>query len=322
MALNKEIWLNTIQENFFPQNSFTSKSVDDSAFVNNKTVHVPNAGSPSSVKKNRTTKPATVQTRTDQDLSYNIDELTTDPVYIPNVDQVELSYDKRMSVIANDREQLQKAAADNLLQKWAKYAAGITTTGANVTTRSANGTGDRRAITKADVLAAATLFNKNDVPQENRYLLLNAAMYADLLNDLTDKELSAFLASADAQNGTLGRLYGFSIMMRSETDEITDRSAAPSGGHTFLAATPTSEEAATLNAIALAWQEKCVSRAIGEVKMFDETDSPTYYGDIYSFLMRTGGSHRRYDKKGIAVIIEGEAVEETVEETVEDQGHE
>ena len=65
-----------------------------------------------------------------------------------------------------------------------------------------------------------------------------------------------------------------------------------------------------------------MSRAIGEVKMFDETDSPTYYGDIYSFLMRTGGSHRRYDKKGIAVIIEGEAVEETVEETVEDQGHE
>jgi len=166
MALNKEIWLNTIQENFFPQNSFASKSVDDSAFVNNKTVHVPNAGGPSGVKRNRTTKPAEVSGRTDNDLSYGIDELTTDPIYIPDADKVELSYDKRMSVIANDREQLQKAAADLLIEKWAKYGAGITTTGTNVAARADLATGNRRAITKADVLAAATLFNKNDVPQE------------------------------------------------------------------------------------------------------------------------------------------------------------
>ncbi len=309
MALNKEIWLNTIQENFFPQNSFAAKSVDDSAFVNYKTVHIPNAGSPSGVERNRSTKPASVSSRTDNDLSYNIDELTTNPIYIPNADQVELSYDKRMSVIATDREQLQKAAADLLLEKWVKYAQGITTTGENVEARAALATGNRRAINKADVLAAATLFNKNDVPQEGRYLLLSAAMYSDLLNDLTDKELSAFLASADAQRGTLGMLYGFNIMMRSQTVAVLDRDASPVSGHTLQPAEPTAQQKAALNDVALAWQEKCVSRAMGEVKMFDDTDSPTYYGDIYSFLMRTGGSHRRYDKKGIAAIIEGAATE-------------
>ena len=47
-----------------------------------------------------------------------------------------------------------------------------------------------------------------------------------------------------------------------------------------------------------------MSRALGEVKMFDSMDNPTYYGDIYSFLMRAGGSYRRYDKKGIYVIAE------------------
>lgn len=47
------------------------------------------------------------------------------------------------------------------------------------------------------------------------------------------------------------------------------------------------EGAADENAAALAWQEGCLSRALGEVKMFDDTDSPTYYGDIYSFLVRT-----------------------------------
>ena len=30
MALNKQVWLNTIVENFFPDNSFATKSIDES----------------------------------------------------------------------------------------------------------------------------------------------------------------------------------------------------------------------------------------------------------------------------------------------------
>ena len=57
-------------------------------------------------------------------------------------------------------------------------------------------------------------------------------------------------------------------------------------------------------AAALAWHENSVSRAMGEVKMFDSTDNPLYYGDIYSFLLRTGGCVRRYDKKGVYLLAE------------------
>lgn len=110
MALNKQVWLNTIVENFFPDNSFATKSIDDSLFVNNKTVHIPNAGAPSGVEINRTTKPASVKQRTDQDLEYSMDELTTNPIYILNIDTVELSYDKRTSILWNDRVELQKNA--------------------------------------------------------------------------------------------------------------------------------------------------------------------------------------------------------------------
>ena len=77
MALNKQVWLQTIQENFFPDDSFAVKSIDDSAFISNKTVHVPNAGSPSRVVINRSQKPASVTSRNDNDLSYDIDELRT-----------------------------------------------------------------------------------------------------------------------------------------------------------------------------------------------------------------------------------------------------
>ena len=39
--------------------------------------------------------------------------------------------------------------------------------------------------------------------------------------------------------------------------------------------------------------------------MFANVGDATYYGDVYSFLMRTGGSIRRYDKKGVFLIAEG-----------------
>lgn len=299
MALNKQVWLAAIQENFYPNDTFATKSVDDSAFVDNKTVHVPNAGAPSKVIVNRTTKPATVNERTDNELTYDIDELTTDPIHIPNVDTVELSYDKRQSVLANDRSQLQKTAAQNLLYKWAESAAVSLTTGADAPAHtSPTATGTRKKITKEDVLALATKFNADDVPLTGRYLLLDAAMYNDLLADLTDKELSAYLASANAQAGTMGNLYGFAIMMRSKVLRLKlDKSVLK-----WEDTDATAELAA-----GLAWQESCVSRAMGEVKMFDSRDNPLYYGDIYSFLVRTGGSIRRYDKKGVILLAEGTA---------------
>lgn len=297
MALNKEIWINTVVENFYPDNSFASKSVDDSAFVNNKTVHVPNAGNPSGVEINRSKKPAEINERTDHDLSYTIDELTTNPIHISNVDTVELSYNKRNSVLQNDRQQLQAMAAQLLLYRWGNLKTKIFTAGAATDAHtSSKATGKRKKLTKAAVMKAMIQFNKDDVPAEGRYLLADAVMYADLLDDLTDKELSAFLASADAQRGVLGRLYGFEVMQRSKVLRTT------AAGTALLKWED--EDAADELAAALAWQESCVSRALGDVQMFDDMGNPTYYGDIYSFLVRTGGAPRRYDGKGIAAIIE------------------
>lgn len=296
MALNKQVWLNTIVENLFPDNSFATKSVDDSIFVDNRTVHVPNAGAPSGVETNRTEKPATVSQRADQDLTYDMDELTTNPIYIPNIDTVELSYDKRQSILWNDRMELQKQAHQNLLYRWFESSKVIETEGAAVDAHtSTTATGKRKALTKDTILKLMTKFNQDDVPADGRYILLDAVMYADLLKDLTEKELTAFLSSANAQKGVLGNLYGFDIMQRSQVLRLAANKSLLKWNANAVAG----ELAA-----GLAWQEQCVSRAMGEVKMFDKMDDPTYYGDIYSFLLRVGGSYRRYDKKGIYAIAE------------------
>lgn len=297
MALNKEIWQSAVIDNLFPDNSFAAKAVDDSAFIENKTVHIPNAGAPSGVQTNRTTKPAQIKQRTDNDLTYNMDELTTDPIYIPNIETVQFSYNKRESVISNDRRALQVAAHDNLLNRWGVSAESniVLTTGCDVNAHtSETALGKRKSITRNDVYALMTKFDAQDVPQQDRYLLLDAYMYSHLLADLTNADKQAFFASANAQKGVLGELAGFQILKRSRVLRLSANKVL----------SWSSEGAAGELAAGFAWQKESVSRALGNFKMFSDVDSPTYYGDIYSFLIMTGGACRRYDKKGVALIAE------------------
>ena len=296
MALNVEIWTREIVNGLFADNSFAANSVDDSAYVNAKTVHVPNAGAPSGVVKNRAELPATISTRTDYDLTYDIAEFTTNPIRISNVDKVELSYDKRNSILAMDRAALIESVHEALIRDWATgITAKVVTTGSSVAPTVASATGNRKAFTKADVLSTAYLFDKQNVPSDGRSILCDSAMYYELLASLTESESNAFLASADAQKGILGKLYGFTFYNRSSALRCTAAGALAAADSTTT----------TDGAGCLAWQRDCVSRAKGEVQMFAENDSPIYYGDIFSFLVRAGGKYRRYDKKGVAIIYQG-----------------
>ena len=58
MALQKEIWLADLVEPLFAADTFAARAVDHSAFVSGRRVHVPNAGAPPAVVKNRPALPA------------------------------------------------------------------------------------------------------------------------------------------------------------------------------------------------------------------------------------------------------------------------
>ena len=117
---------------------------------------------------------------------------------------------------------------------------------------------------------------------------------AQLLNSLTENENSAFLASADAQNGVLGKLFSFNVMMRSRAALYTT-AKAPKAWSTSGAATDL--------AAALAWHDQSVCRALGQVKAFEQEKAPDYYGDLYSFLVRAGGRIMRSDNAGVMALV-------------------
>lgn len=296
MAIQKEIWMRAIVEGLFASNSFLSKAFNADEYVEaGKIVHIPQAGAASKTKKNRTERPATVNVRNDTDLTFPLNEFTTDPILITNAEKVELSYDKRESVLRQDKLALYDDVAMDLIFSWSPGSERvIETTGEAVDAYTPSATGKRKAITKGDVSALMTKFNAENIPQEGRYLLLDAMMYSQLLNSLTENENSAFLASADAQNGVLGKLFSFNVMMRSRAALYTTAKApkawSESGAATDLAA-------------ALAWHDQSVCRALGEVKAFEQEGAPEYYGDIYSFLLRAGGSIMCSDNAGVMALV-------------------
>lgn len=304
MAIQKEIWMSTLVENLFANNSFISKAFNADMFVTQgKTVHIPNAGNPSGVKKNRKSFPATVETRTDVDLSFDLDEFTTDPIKIPNADTYELSYNKRESVLKNDKSKLMEEVANSFVYYWSPTVADakLRTSGDAVTAHLPSATGNRKAFDKADVKKAMTLFNKQNIPQEGRYLLVDADMFDQLLDSLTAKEIDVFNNLANISEGTVGKLYTFNIMMRSKAGRYTtglNRKAWTNDDGGEVAG------AATDHGAAIAWHENSVCRALGAVDAFEEEDSPTHYGDIYSFLARAGGRPMRSDVEGLAAIIQ------------------
>lgn len=264
MALQKEIWLSDIVEPLFASNTFAARAVNHSSFVTDRVVHVPNAGTPPQIVKNRGTYPAVAAQRTDADLTYQIAEYTTDPVHVTNADEVELSYDKRQSVIASLRTALADKVHLDLLDTWIG--------GADQTTAA--------TLTRDTVLTLMQAFDSQDVPQTGRCLITTPAGYASLLTSLTEFEGQSFLGSANAQSGIIGRLYGFDVYQRSTlttSEELTD-------------------------VFAFAWQQDSVSRALGGTELFTDENNPLYYGDIFSALVRAGGAVIRKDKKGVLAV--------------------
>lgn len=298
MALQTQVWLKYIEENFFPDNSFVTKSLNDTIHVNNKKVHIPNAGAPSKVVEGRTTFPAEIKTREDQVVSYDMKHFSTDPIRVHNATAAELSYDLMSSIMGNDRSEIQRVVHNYILDQWAKSHGGIVrTTGKLAQAHTfAGATGRRKTVTAADILSIATLFDNQELPTEDRYLLLDATMYNDLLGNLAEGDKTAFFHATDAEKGILGELYGIKIMKRGRAIRLK------SDAETILFGDEAHE--ATELASGIAWQKSCVSHASSKINMYYNASVAEYYGDIMSFDMRAGASGRRFDKKGIALLVE------------------
>ena len=303
MGIQREVWANYIVGNLFKDNEFLNYCFNEDAFViNGVLVHIPQAGAVANVKRNRTNLPATITQRQDIDITYALDEFTTDPKLIVNAEMVELSYDKISSVLQEEVAGLKQVIADWILYKWspAKATSIIRTTGSNMTANLPGATGNRKKVLAVDIQAIRTKFNKDNVPKEDRYLIMSSDMYNSLLEDLGPTHArQAIMDVANLPEGVIDRYMGFNIMERSSV-------VAYSNAATPAAKTPDANTATTDNDTCLAYQKLSVAKAFGTTDFFERLNDPQFYGNVYSALQRMGGRIRRADEKGIVALVQGQ----------------
>lgn len=308
MGLEVEIWKRDIEEKLLKDNTFLNYFSDVSGdnIVQGKLVHIPQAGEPSKVVKNRKTVPADVMKRVDDLVTYAIDEYTSDPVYIPNAEMVELSYDKRQSVLNQNIANLSQEVAEGMLVNVVVSPVGdhgklptssiLETTGSETQSLLEGTTGQRKKFTLSDLQRVQMFLRKQNAWQDGQmYALLPSSAIMDLFP--ADSQLTATymqqVTPSEREVGIIYKVQGFNILLRSSVYLVEDSKEIKAAG---------SISTANDSEGALFWNKNMVEKAFGALETFERERDPQYYGDIYSFLVRMGGRARRKNFEGIAIL--------------------
>lgn len=311
-----EIFAKYIVEKLHKSNPHLVYATDESSFVmGGAVVHIPQAGNSPSVTKNRKVFPAVAVQRGDSYVTYTLDVYTTDPTHVTWHEENEISYAKTDSVLSDHVETLVEAVGDNMVYNWVHglvlengayvssvlpVANRIFTSGELTAVNPEDGQeGTRRAFVHGDLSKAQSMMNKMNVPKDGRYAMIESYMYQQLVDSLTSNQMAAFQAGADIKNGVVGKLYGFNIIERSSVLSIAADGTINLPGQALEA---------TDNIAALCWQQGSVAKAKGDLKPFQNVDDATYYGDIFSALVKFGGRCRRADWKGVLAIVQTPSV--------------
>jgi len=197
----------------------------------------------------------------------------------------------------------QSAAINELVGDWFfRYWAPTLATNIKRTTGAAvaghYGTGNRKAVTVADVKAMKKWMDKQNIPSDGRVACLDADMMDQFTDDLSITQEREFSKYYDATTGVVGKLFGF-VFLDSRATVLRYTNAA-----TPAPIDPDAEAANTDNGASLFWHKDLVVRALGEKEFFENLGDPQHYGDIYSALVRMGGRIKRGDGKGVFALVQ------------------
>lgn len=312
MALVKEVWVSDVQNALNQNADFLPYSTDHSAYIAFKTVHVPQSGANPTIVLNPSTFPLSISERTDTDRTYNMNQFALQPTLITNIDELQVSYDKRQSVTGQQISTLTEVIGNFVANSWSPAGSAniIRTSGAAGSSLAPSATGTRKIVTLDDIAAMAKKLDKDNVPSQGRKLLMNADMFWELfkISEVVRASYNGF-QMANGNNtlstGVVAQLFGFEIYKR-PTVAIYDNTATPvlksltAGYYTGAAAD---------NQACIAWHPNFVSRAVGSMTpMYDAGSNgngkPEYLGSIFNMEVMLGSAILRTDSKGVVALVQ------------------
>lgn len=296
------IFESEIVPEIFPNNSIVNFAVSDDDNVRGNTVETQNAGTLPAVLVDNTTWPLTVSQRTDTPDNYQIETLNTEVTQITDVEAlIETGgRNKRSDITMQQSSALRTKAVSRLLVDWLTGVTNaIPTTGAGAPATLPGATGNRRAITRIDILNALESILDQDIPVDGvnqPILVIPSRFWRDLMN--IDEFIEADklgVTRGPLISGQIGEILNCKVMVRSlvaRTDSADVLKAEEAAG------------AAGDQHAAILYHPLFVRKAMGAFKVRIDVDRPEYGGTILGSELRFGGNAMRLDKKGIAMIFE------------------
>lgn len=283
-GLLTEVWTTEVMEDLIVDTDFLSGMEDMSQYVEYNTINLAIAGVEPECFVNNTTYPIPFHQRTDVPVALPLDTYDTENTLVRNIEAMEVSYDKRASVLAGHKRSIQRK-----LRAKACYAVGPSTNSADMPIIFASGTADANGLAKityADILALSVAFDDAEIPAEDRHIILTATHRSQLRAEdktrfnevMKDKEIEGFKIHTTAKkylpryHKTTGAKYAFG------------------------AASDANESYASI-----AWQKNYVGYALGTAEQFAREKDPEQRGDIMGFQARALTSRKR--NKGCAAIV-------------------
>ena len=287
--LEKEVWVNQIQENFYPDSSFLKYGKDFSELVDNNAVNMAEAGVDPNVLSNNITYPISVAKRADAPIRIELDRFETENTLVRRPEVIQYAYVQLESVLMGHRNQLRAKTAEKAAHAYAPsedspYTPVISTTGAI--------SGTRKIITFDDILTLKERFDNMEIPVEGRYLVLHPSHVTDLIRI----DIKGFKDITDIVNGQPKRFAGLGILSFSRT---------PMYDLDTMEKLPWGAAGTDSGFSSFAFQADEVMKADGEVFMYTTENDPKERATIVGFDKRFIAVPIR--NKGIGAIVSASA---------------
>lgn len=298
------VYSRELQKQLFPDNSFYKKAISETGMAANaKTFEIPNLTSVNEAKcDDRVVLPLPVVKSTDDKVTGTMREFYCDPILVENEEEIIASYSKRQNKQIQQSFSLNSKCGDYAAYQWLPTLAAniLVTDGAARATNVVGLTGNRKAITKANILAVYNKLLRMNAKQLPGTLnaLLTPDAYTDLLGiaDFVDYEK---IGRADKlTNGIVGMLCGIDIMVRSKDGHI---GALFTAANARIKAVAT---AATDRPVNLFWHSGMVCEAEANVLTMIDENSPVYLGTVINASVRFGAEKCRLDEAGLVAVAE------------------
>ncbi|WP_337650616.1 hypothetical protein [Phocaeicola plebeius] len=289
MALNKQIWVSQLKENFYPERNFLTKVTDFTSDVDANTLHIASSGIDPKVLINNNTYPINIVEREDQDNQIPLDVFDTENTVVRHVEEAEYNYGKLESVIRQHRSTLQTSTAQKAIHAFAPLNDSDDTPLVEASGEVING---RKRIRFADILNLKEKFDNALVPLEERYLVLHPTHVTDLMLE----DLQLFKDLTEIREGEPIKFAGFGTFQFPYMPKYTRTEPdAP------LTKADFSIESKNGSIVSVAFQKSEVMKADGTIDMFARVDDPEERGTIVGFQKRFIAMPIR--NKGIGAII-------------------